>query len=81
VQDANFSAAMKNRAFRAHVAVEHYVATHHPAVRHEGQAGAGHAKRPTDLPSRGVGSGASGIDRGGRGGSLGTLRGPAPGVR
>jgi hypothetical protein len=76
VHEVNFSAAMKNSAFRAHMAVEHYVAAQQSNVGHDGLVGAGRQVEMT--LSRGVSSSGSGIDRSGRGGMEGNIRGLAP---
>jgi hypothetical protein len=49
VHAADFSAAMKNAAFRAHVTVEHEVAAHQQSVRHN-DVSAGRQKVETPAP-------------------------------
>jgi hypothetical protein len=76
---ANFSAAMKNPAFRAHVAVEQHVAAHEPNVRHNGLAD---ERRKVEMPSHDAQGVASGLDgsRRGSGGLVSNLRGAMPGL-
>jgi hypothetical protein len=75
---ADFSAAMKNPAFRAHVAVEQYAAAHQPNVRHDRPAAA-RRKIESSPVGRAFGGASPRIDRSGVGGA-GVVRSEMPRV-
>jgi hypothetical protein len=78
VQDANFSAAMKNSAFRAHIAVDNDIAAHQPNVRHDEIADGGRkVETSTRVVARNVGSDLDATRRG-AGGPVNNLRGAVP---